>query len=133
MSHSHKRYADEDATTESLLLITKKLDQQGVVQAQHTAAIARLEHGQTQHTAAIARLEHGQTQHTAAIARLEHGQTQHTAAIARLEHGQTQHTAAIAALQGTVSRIEEMLVKLLDGQAVLYQNGMELKRRLDER
>ncbi len=39
---------------------------------------------------------------------------------------QAEHGAAIG-------RIEEMLVKSLDGQAVLHQNDMELKRRLDER
>jgi hypothetical protein len=32
-----------------------------------------------------------------------------------------------------IARIEAMLVKLLEGQAVLHQNDMELKRRLDER
>ncbi len=34
MSHPHKRYADADATTESLLLITKKIDQQGIAIAE---------------------------------------------------------------------------------------------------
>ena len=34
MSHPHKRYADADATTESLLLITKKIDQQGLAIAE---------------------------------------------------------------------------------------------------
>jgi hypothetical protein len=32
-----------------------------------------------------------------------------------------------------IGRLEGLLVKLLEGQAVLHQNDMELKRRLDER
>ena len=32
-----------------------------------------------------------------------------------------------------LGRIETLLAKVLDGQAVLHQNDMELKRRLDER
>ena len=51
-------------------------------------------------------------------------QEQHGDAIASL-------TGDVTDLRGTVGRIEEMLVKLLDGQAVLHQNDMELKRRLD--
>ena len=43
-----------------------------------------------------------------------------------LENGQSE-------LRDTTARIEAMLAKLLEGQAVLHQNDMELKRRLDER
>jgi hypothetical protein len=40
----------------------------------------------------------------------------------------------VIARQGeTIGRLEGLLVKLLEGQAVLHQNDMELKRRLDER
>ena len=42
----------------------------------------------------------------------------------RLESGQ-------ARVETKVDRIESLLVKLLEGQAVLHQNDMELKRRLD--
>ncbi len=35
--------------------------------------------------------------------------------------------------QADTARIMGMLEKLLEGQAVLHQNDMELKRRLDER
>jgi hypothetical protein len=67
-------------------------------------------------------------------------QEQQGAAIARLEHGQAELRGDVSELRGDVSelrgsvgRIEEMLVKLLDGQAILHQNDMELKRRLDAR
>ncbi len=84
MSHAHKRYADADATTESLLLLTKKIDHMSAIQGQHGAAIACLQTDVTE-----------------------------------LKSGQSQ--------------IMGLLTKLLDGQAVLHQNDMELKRRLDER
>ena len=38
---------------------------------------------------------------------------------------------AQARVETKVDRIESLLVKLLEGQAVLHQNDMELKRRLD--
>jgi hypothetical protein len=43
------------------------------------------------------------------------------------------HGEAIGRLESGQARIEALLAKLLDGQAVLHQNDMELKRRLDER
>jgi chromosome segregation ATPase len=42
-----------------------------------------------------------------------------------LEQGQ-------AELRDSVTRMEAMLAKILDGQAILHQNDMELKRRLDQ-
>ncbi|MEI8396499.1 MAG: hypothetical protein WCF85_17335 [Rhodospirillaceae bacterium] len=88
MSHAHKRYADADATTESLLLVSKKIDE---MDQRVTARLNALEEGQGE-----------------------------------LKSGQTR-------LFETTARIESLLGKLLDGQAVLHQNDMELKRRLDER
>ena len=44
-----------------------------------------------------------------------------------------QHGEALAQHGGALARIETLLAKVLDGQAVLHQNDMELKRRLDER
>jgi hypothetical protein len=40
---------------------------------------------------------------------------------------------AISRQGEVVARLEGLLVKVLEGQAVLHQNDMELKRRLDER
>ncbi len=37
----------------------------------------------------------------------------------------------VTAIKTGQERLEAMLGKLLDGQAVLHQNDMELKRRLD--
>jgi len=37
----------------------------------------------------------------------------------------------VAGLNTTVENIQTMMVKLMEGQAVLLQNDMELKRRLD--
>ena len=39
----------------------------------------------------------------------------------------------IAQHSEAIGRLEGLLVKLLDGQAILLQNDMDLKRRLDER
>jgi hypothetical protein len=36
-----------------------------------------------------------------------------------------------ARIETKVDRIEDLLAKLLDGQAILHQNDMELKRRMD--
>ncbi|MEI8396296.1 MAG: hypothetical protein WCF85_16300 [Rhodospirillaceae bacterium] len=52
------------------------------------------------------------------------------AAIQRLEQGQTELRTE---MNERLSGIESLLSKILDGQAVLHQNDMELKRRLDER
>ena len=48
----------------------------------------------------------------------------HGMKLGSLEKGQ-------ADLQAGQARIEEMLAKILEGQAILHQNDMELKRRLD--
>ncbi|CAK0754219.1 hypothetical protein WCLP8_2580006 [uncultured Gammaproteobacteria bacterium] len=50
-----------------------------------------------------------------------------------LEAGQAKLEAGQAELRADVSDIKVMLAKMLDGQAVLLQNDMELKRRLDQR
>ncbi len=39
----------------------------------------------------------------------------------------------LGAMKKRFDRLEGMLAKIIDGQAVSYQNDMELKRRLDER
>ncbi len=44
MPHA-KRYADADATTESVLLISKKIDRMGAVQGQHGDILADLKTG----------------------------------------------------------------------------------------
>ena len=38
-----------------------------------------------------------------------------------------------ASVNGQLSDLRDLLAKLLEGQAILHQNDMELKRRLDER
>ena len=100
------------ALAHTTLDLGHKLDQVIQVQQQQSATLAA--HSQTleQHGAAIARLEEGQ-------ARLEQGQARLEGAQTRLEEGQ--------------ARVESLLAKLLEGQAVLHQNDMELKRRLDQR
>ncbi len=105
MSHPHKRYADADATTESLLLITKKIDQQGL-------AIAELKGDVKELKSDVKELQAGQAELRGDVKELR---------------------GDVKELRGSVGRIEDMLAKILDGQAVLHQNGMELKRRLDAR
>ena len=51
----------------------------------------------------------------------------------KLEAGQAELRAGQATLESKVDRIEGLLTKILDGQAVLLQNDMELRRRLDQR
>ena len=107
------------ALAHTTLDLGHKLDQVIQVQQQQSATLAA--HSQTleQHGAAIARLEEGQ-------ARLEQGQ-------ARLEGAQTRLEGAQTRLEEGQARVESLLAKLLEGQAVLHQNDMELKRRLDQR
>ncbi len=52
---------------------------------------------------------------------------------ARMETNVSALQTDVSALQTSFARMEAMLAKLLDGQAILLQNDMELKRRLDER
>ena len=52
---------------------------------------------------------------------------------AELRTGQDELRTGQAELETGQAHIMSLLTKLLDGQAVLHQNGMELKRRLDER
>ena len=58
------------------------------------------------------------------IENLEAGQVTHTEAIARLEAGQAAHGE-------TLTRLETLLGTVLEGQAVLLQNDMEIRRRLE--
>ncbi len=53
----------------------------------------------------------------------------------QVAHGATlaEHGGVLVQHGDALARIEAMLTKLLEGQAVLHQNDMELKRRLDER
>ena len=59
-------------------------------------------------------------------AKIESLEKRHGAKLDALEAGQ-------AGLRSGMDRMEAMMVKFLDGQAVLLQNDMDLKRRLDER
>ena len=52
---------------------------------------------------------------------------------AELRTGQDELRTGQDELRTGQAHIMSLLSKLLDGQAVLHQNGMELKRRLDER
>jgi predicted nuclease with TOPRIM domain len=74
-----------------------------------------------------------QEQQGAAISRLEHGQAELRGDVSELRGDVSELRGDVSELRGSVGRIEEMLVKLLDGQAILHQNDMELKRRLDAR
>jgi hypothetical protein len=68
-----------------------------------------------------------------AIAELRDGMDRQGVAIAEHSTVLAQHSETLARHGATLNRIEELLGKLLDGQAILHQNDMELKRRLDER
>jgi hypothetical protein len=74
----------------------------------------------------IGRLEEVVGRQGEAIGRLEERVSRQGEAIGR-------QGEAIGRLEEVVGRLEGLLVKVLEGQAVLHQNDMELKRRLDER
>ncbi len=74
-----------------------------------------------------------QAQQGVAIAELRDGMDRQGVAIAEHSTVLAQHSETLARHGATLNRIEELLGKLLDGQAILHQNDMELKRRLDER
>jgi len=96
-----------------------KVDHLIRVQAQQGVAIAELRDGMDRQGVAIAELRDGMDRQGVAIA-------EHSTVLA-------QHSETLARHGATLNRIEELLGKLLDGQAILHQNDMELKRRLDER
>ena len=64
---------------------------------------------------------------------LKTGQAELRTGQAELRTGQDELRTGQAGLETGQAHIMSLLTKLLDGQAVLHQNGMELKRRLDER
>jgi len=57
--------------------------------------------------------------------------TVHGNRLAGLEQGQNELRADVADVRSSQARMETLIMKVLDGQAVLHQNDMELKRRLD--
>lgn len=76
--------------------------------------------------AEIDELKTGQAELISGQAELRTGQ-------AELRTGQDELRTGQADLETGQAQIMSLLTKLLDGQAVLHQNDMELKRRLDER
>ncbi len=123
-------YTSKVATTEAVETLGRaidkrfnaldaKVDQQGAVLAQHSEALAKQGAVLTQHSEMLAKQGAVLAQHGEALA-------QHGGVLA-------QHGGVLAQHGEALARIESMMAKLLEGQAVLHQNDMELKRRLDER
>ena len=120
----------KDAVLEAVETLGTAMDRRfAAVDKQHLVVRAELDELKT----GQAELRTGQDELRTGQDEIRTGQAELRTGQAELRTGQDELRTGQAELRTGQAHIMSLLSKLLDGQAVLHQNGMELKRRLDER
>ena len=114
-------------------LIRADIAQQGVILGQHGGAIANQGEAIAKQGEAIANQGEAIAKQGEAIAKQGEAIANQGEAIANQGEAIANQGVILGQHGEAIARLEGLMVKLLEGQAILLQNDMELKRRLEGR